>query len=248
MRWGVMLVLLILAGQSPATGAQQVLRFSTSTPGTEMPDGWEAQTPAPNKPLADIRIVADGGDTVLQIDADHAAGAVEHALDLPPETTVSWRWKVDHSVAHADLARKQGDDFAARLYVFFDVPRSSLSLTQRIKLSMARHFSGRDLPTAALCYVWDNTHAVGTLAANAYYSGVKLIVLQSGNDHAGQWQSQQRDLAADFRAAFGHPAPRITGVALGVDTDNSEDRAQARFGDLHFTATASSPGAQEPGS
>jgi hypothetical protein len=109
-----------------------------------------------------------------------------------------------------------------------------------MKLSLAGRTLGHEMPTAALCYVWDNRHPVGTMAPNAYSDLVRVIVLQSGDAHAGTWQLQQRDLAADFRAAFGRPAPRITGIALASDTDNTRGHVKAWFGDLTL-ATDSTP-------
>ena len=123
-----------------------------------------------------------------------------------------------------------------------------LSWLQRMKLKLASHTLGHTMPTAALCYVWDNRHPVGTIAPNAYFSGVKTIVVQSGNAHAGSWQLQRRDLAADFRAAFGRVAPRVTGIALASDTDNTGGQVKAWFGDLTLkpapTPTAASGAAR----
>jgi len=73
-----------------------------------------------------------------------------------------------------------------------------------------------------------------------------MIVRQSGDGNAGCWQTQRHDLATDFRAAVGRAAPAVTGIALGADTDNTRSRAQARFGSVHFTATATSGDGQEP--
>ena len=59
-----------------------------------------------------------------------------------------------------------------------------------------------------------------------------MIVLQSGAARANQWVTESRDVAADFRAAFGSDAPRVTGVAVGSDTDNTGERVTTWFGDL----------------
>lgn len=222
------------AAMAPSAGVT-VLRFSTTAPGETLPIGWKPYAMSRHHPEARMAIVSTDIGDVLNIRADAAAGAVAHQLTLPASTTLSWRWKVDHSVAAADLSKKSGDDFAARVYVFFDVPRSRLSLWNRIKLSVARHTVGHPVPTAALCYVWDNRHALDSITPSVYFSGIRTIVLQSGNAKAGKWQLEHRDLAADFRAAFGRAAPRVTGIALASDTDNTKSRAQAWFGDLTLT-------------
>lgn len=241
MKFLVLLILLAPAGWVQAVPAAITLSFSGTPPGTAVPAGWKAYAMSEHLPAAHMAVVRDGHDDVFSIDANHAAGAITHVLDLPAATTLSWRWKVNHSVAKADLAKKSGDDFAARVYVFFAVPRSQLSWLQRLKLAVVSRRLGHAIPTAALCYVWDNRHPVGTIAPNAYTDLVRTIVVQSGNAHAGTWQFQRRDLAADFRAAFGRAAPRVTGVALASDTDNTGGHVIAWFGELQFTRDASIP-------
>ncbi|MEO9079689.1 MAG: DUF3047 domain-containing protein [Rhodanobacter sp.] len=238
-------VVLLLAVSATAFAAVKTLRFSDAAPGQVLPAGWKLYAMSRHHAKAQMAIVSDGSDNVFSIDANHASGAIAHMLDIPAATTLSWRWKVDHSVAKADLSKKSGDDFAARIYVFFDVPRSQLSWVQRMKLSVASRSIGHAIPTAALCYVWDNRHPVGTIAPNAYTDLVRTIVLQSGNAHAGTWQLQQRDLAADFRAAFGRAAPRVTGIALASDTDNTGGHVNASFGDLTLTPAPSTTTPQE---
>ncbi len=226
------LLIVIVPMLSTMASASTTLRFSDTAPGTSLPSGWKPYVMSRRKPAARMAIVRDGAGDVFSIDANHAAGAIAQVLNLPAATTLTWRWKVDHSVAAADLSRKSGDDFAARLYVFFDVPRAQLSWLQRMQLSLARRTLGHAMPTAALCYVWDNRHATGTIAPSPYYNQMRTIVLQSGNAHAGTWQTQRRDLAADFRTAFGRAAPRVTGIALAADTDNTGAQVKAWFGDL----------------
>jgi hypothetical protein len=224
--------------------APMSLRFSASATGTQLPTGWKNYPMSRDKATASVRLDRDAGTTVLHIEADKNAGGIAHTLKLSADHVLSWRWKVDHSVAKADLEQKQGDDFAARVYVFFDVPTSALTFGERIKLQLARTFMGVDLPRAALCYVWDNKHPIGTIAPNPYYGAVRTIVLQSGDSHAGQWRNEDRDLAADFRAAYGGKAPQVTGVALASDTDNTGGHVNAWFGDLtlspHAPASATS--------
>lgn len=243
----LMLLLLLCAfALSAAADTGAALRFSDATQGTKLPAGWTPYAMSRHVPLARIAVIRDGAENVLRIDADAATGAITHKLDLPAATMLDWRWKIDHAVAAADLGRKSGDDFAARVYVFFDLPADALSFGERLKLRLARSVLGFELPRAALCYVWDNRHPVGTIAPNAYYAGARMIVLRSGDADAGRWQTQHRDLAADFRAAFGRAAPRVTGVALASDTDNTGSHAIAWFGDLVFAPTAIAPDAKEP--
>ena len=114
------------------------------------------------------------------------------------------------------------------------MPLESLSLVDRTKIKLARSIAGVDVPTAALCYVWDNKHRVGYTAWSPYTRQLRKVVLQSGPDAIGQWRLESRDVAADFRQAFGFEAPAVTGVSVGNDTDNTDDRVTSWFGDIGF--------------
>lgn len=174
--------------------------------------------------------LAEQGGVVIQAHAQASASGLTRNVDWPQDTRLRWRWQVSRSVRNSRLDARAGDDFAARLYVLFDPPDEHLSIEDRIKLRIGRGLFGDSLPRAALCYVWGTREAVGTIAANAYTDRVRMIVLDQGDANAGAWRTHERDLAADYVAAFGHaPAPRIVGLSLMSDTDNTGDEVMARF-------------------
>lgn len=216
-----------------------IAAFSGASPGAELPAPWIRVTLPRAKPAA-IALVDDGGRTVLEVRAEAATGSVAHrlAVDSAAPTRLAWRWKVDRVVESADLARRSGDDFAARVYVTFDVPAASLTFAERARIRIARLLYGVELPAAALCYVWDNRHPPGTARWNAYSSQVRMVVLESGAARAGSWVEESRDVAADYRAAFGErypgPVPRLTGVAVSADTDQTGESVTAWFGDVRL--------------
>jgi hypothetical protein len=183
-------------------------------------------------------LVRDGGTTVLRATSESAAASLAHKLKVNPAATpwLSWRWKVSRVLDKADLASKAGDDYAARVYVFFDYDVGRLPFLERTKIALARAFHGADLPAATLCYVWDNRYPVGTSTWSAYTDRVRMIVLESGAAKVGRWVTKNRDVAADFRAAFGEDAPAVTGVALAADTDNTGESVVSHFGDIRFLA------------
>jgi hypothetical protein len=192
----------------------------------------------PRTAPGEAALVADAGTTVLRLRARGAVASMSHPADVDADLRprLAWRWKVDRVVAKADLARKEGDDFAARVYVTFDLPLESLPFATRARIRMGRLLFGAELPAAALCYVWDNTHPVGTTAWNAYSDRVRMVVLRSGGARAGEWADESRDVARDFRAAFGGSGatPRVSGIVVSVDTDQTGEDASAWFGDLAF--------------
>ena len=232
--WLVAAAALLLGAAFP----DAIAPFSASPSGAELPAGWLLLS-VPGVRPPEVALVHDGAATVLRLRAEQAAGSVAHRLAADPSRTpvLSWRWKVDRVIEKADLARKDGDDYAARVYVSFDFPEERLAFTERARMKIAKLMYGTELPTAALCYVWDNRHPVGASAWNAYTSRVRMIVLSSGAHGAGSWVTQSRDVAADYVAAFGAgPVPAITGVAVAADTDQTRETVTAWFGDLRLEA------------
>jgi len=215
-----------------------IAKFSTAALGEEIPQGWEkAELPYGNR--SEFRVVADGKSRVLQVRAQDSFGSLAFRLSAEAQKTpiLEWRWKVDRVVEKADIETRPGEDFAARVYVAFDYPESELSMGDRAKLTIARAVEGF-VPAAAICYVWDNKHPVGTSMWSPYFGRVRTVVVESGNERAGQWVAEKRDVEEDFIAAFGEQwrgkVPAISGVVVGNDTDQTGETVTASFGDFHL--------------
>ena len=207
--------------------------FSRMSPGGNFEDGW-TQTTLPDIAPTNFTLVDSAGKTVVQANADGSAASLTRELswNVGAQPTLSWRWRIDRVVEQSDIFTKQGDDFAARLYVFFDYPSDRLSMVERTQLRLARWFYGDHVPAAALCYVWANKEQPGTTAWNAYTDRVRMIVLRNADDAVGEWVDEQRNLAADFHVAFGHEAPLVSGLSLAADTDQTGELVTAWFGDI----------------
>ena len=221
------LAMLALSAESPPP-------FSVLVPGQILPKEYRLIT-LPKIAANKFMLVTDEGKTVLRVDSDNSGGSLGLPLTTntgDTGTLIEWRWKVSRVLDKADMNTKPGDDFAARVYVFFDVAMESLSFADRTKLRLARMIAGPDVPTAALCYVWDNKHAIGRTQWSPYSNRARIIVLQSGSTHVGKWMNESRDIAADFREAFGFDAPAVTGVAVGNDTDNTAEKVSTWIGDV----------------
>ncbi len=234
---GAAMLLLAVSVISGRLGAEtlRVGDFSGAAPGASLPSGWRLAK-LPGLAATRFSLVPDAGVTVLQMDADNAAASLFRPLRVDPAThpTLSWRWRVSGHIPGADLRTKAGDDLPARIYVLFDYPLERLSLIERGKILLARSVAGEMVPAAALCYVWDGTLAPGTSLWNAYTDRVRVIVLRGRGDPVGEWRSESRNVAADFRAAFGEEPPPISGVAVGADTDQTGETVRAWIGDLAF--------------
>lgn len=159
-------------------------------------------------------------------------------IDLQKTPFLCWQWRIDAPVASADMTRKSGDDYAARVYLTFDVAPDQLGAFTRARLALARSIYGGQVPDAALNYIWDNHHPVGTLQENAYTDRARMLVLRSGGDLAGRWVVERRNVLQDFRQAFGDAGGQLRGLAIASDTDNTGEEAHAGFADFRFVESA----------
>ena len=229
---------LLLALATPAWATLTQPPAVAEAPPGPPPEGWVHTQINKDTKATDFSVVREDGIGVIQARSAAGASSLIHTLAMPvsPNTRLHWRWKVSNAIPDSSMRAKATDDYAARVYVFFDYDKARLSLGDRLKIDVARTVWGADLPTAALCYVWGTHDAVGSIGPNPYTDRVRMIVLQQGNARSGQWVLENRDLAADFEAAFGEAAPAITGIALGADTDNTGAHVEARFADIRFEA------------
>lgn len=212
--------------------------FSSGPLAATAPPGWAVQTLPKVERQTRYDLVNDGGRIVLRARADGSASSLRHGLFADPKQTpvLRWRWRTERVLEGADLTRKEGDDFSARVYVFFDRSEDSMTFKEKTMFRLGRARHGDQLPSAALCYVWDNRHPVGSIFDNAYTPFVAMVVASSGGAQVGQWVSLQRNVAEDYRRAFNTDPPRIIGVAVSVDTDNTGEATTTYFGDIDFVA------------
>ena len=231
---------LVIAGNLTCVDAAdeqvEIARFSSANPGDPLPSPWKLVTLAKIRKQTRYSLVVDADQTVLRADANASMASVMHALHFDPRDhpVVEWRWKITHLLRKANMATKSGDDSPARFYVFFDYDIARLPFVTRAKVRIARALFGNDIPLAALCYVWDGKSIKGASAWSPYTDRVRVIVAESGEAHLNQWVTVRRNIVDDFRAAFGEDPPKVSGVAVATDTDNTGESATAFYGDIRF--------------
>jgi hypothetical protein len=181
--------------------------------------GWQREWEEKRLTRASNRfdVVTEDGDSVLRVTSNESAAGMFRDHEIKPlvSARVSWRWKVDHSLTeNKHEMEKKGDDYAARVFVVF-------------KSSFFLPWTSR-----SICYVWAGNQSAGSIYKNPYSGGVQTMVLQSGDDNAEVWMSEERDIVADYELCFGERPAKLSGVAVMVDTDQTGARATAWFDDL----------------
>jgi hypothetical protein len=227
--------LALIAAAGFALAAAEPLQLGWSAPQADgLPEGWTPLTFKKIKRHTRYRVLAQDGAYVVKAEAEASASGLIHPLDLDARVhrVLRWRWKVENLLAKADVGRKQGDDYPARIYVAFAYDPARASVGQRIRYEAARVLYGEYPPHAGLNYIWEGKLPAGTIVPNAFTDRVRMIVVESGAGRLGQWAEYERDIYDDYRRAFDEEPPRISGIAIMTDADGTGESAVAYYGDI----------------
>jgi hypothetical protein len=198
--------------------------------------GWVHQPLSKLKRNTVYTLEKEDGRAVLKATADRSASlyaaSLKQAMGLPP--IVSWRWKADALVPGADNRDKKREDSALRVIVAFDGDQSNLPEAEQQRFKRAKKLFGRELPYAVLMYIWSEQVPLETVIPSAHTSQVKMLVAASGAGGVGSWQAVRRNIALDYRRAYGAEPGRVLGVAVMTDTDNTGTKAVGRYSDIVF--------------
>ena len=229
-----------LAAPASAEDPLPVGLFSAAEAGGELPAGWEPLVFSGIDAHTEYILVEDEGTVVVRAESHASASGLVCEIEIDPASfpIVEWRWRVANVLEKGDLSRRSGDDYPARLYITFGYDPDETSLLERVRYETLRLLYGDYPPVAALSYIWESRAPVGTLAPSPYTGRNRMIVVESGDERAGEWQVERRNLVEDYARAFGGQAPRISGVAIMTDTDDTGESAVAWFGDISFRAAA----------
>lgn len=215
---------------------EELPKFSAETARNGMPNGWNFYRIASFKKNTVYRLENYQGKTVLSANSKTSASGL--AVKLRPRQAsnllLQWEWKALNPIVNADNADGYADDAPLRILVAFDGNKSKLPLKEKMTFEMANLISGQEMPYATLMYIWSGKSPVDTIITNAHTSRIKMIVVDSGWDNLGQWHKHQRDLAADYKRAYGEAPGEVIGIALLTDTDNTKSETRAFYGDIEL--------------
>jgi hypothetical protein len=215
---------------------EELPKFSIQKPRNAMPEGWSFYRIAPYKRNTVYRLENYQGRTVLKANSKTSASglAVKLRPRSAPNLWLQWEWKAVGAIPQADNADSQRDDAPLRLLVAFDGNKSKLPLKEKLTFEMAHLISGQEMPYATVMYIWSGKNAPNTVLNNAHTSRVKMIVVDSGWSNIGEWRKHERDLAADYKLAYGETPGNVIGIALLTDTDNTKSEVRAIYGDIEL--------------
>ncbi|HSW22084.1 MAG TPA: DUF3047 domain-containing protein [Burkholderiaceae bacterium] len=193
--------------------------------------------PYQSKPMTRFRIVNHEGARVLEVRADESYGNLVHDLSgaAGDARSLSWRWRIEVDNPAGDPQKRSGDDHALAVCAMFDLPLSAVPFAERQVLRAARVAAGELLPSATICYTWDERQAQGASSNSPFTRRVRYLVLRGAGEPLQQWREEQRDLRADFLRLFGGEAgavPPLLAISVSADADNTHGHSLALLSDM----------------
>jgi hypothetical protein len=184
-----------------------------------VPSGWKGQ--GWGRPAYDLAIAEDGGRRVLHLRSRNEGSTIVRSIRgqvaLAATPILEWEWKVVALPAGGDSRRAATDDQAAQIFVGW--PRVPEALRSRL-----------------IGYVWDTVAPVGTVARSGKTPTVTYVVVRSGPTALGQWLTERRNVADDYRRIFGEEPDDPGAVAISIDSNDTRSVAESFMGSIRFTA------------
>ena len=211
-------------------------KFSDANPGDKLPAGWQPFIFKNIDAHTSYSLVKDGDTPVIQaVSKASCSGLIQKSrIDPKKYPIIQWRWKAANIYRKGDIAKKEGDDSPARIWITFEYDPGKAGLIERAKLKLAQLLYDGCPPCGALVYIWASKTPVGTITSNPRTDRVKMIVVESGKDSLNTWITEERNIFDDYVTAFGSKPPMISGVAIMTDSDNTKESATAFYGDILF--------------
>jgi hypothetical protein len=103
-------------------------------------DNWKPLYFPKIKKHSAYTIEKDGDRHYLKAESNASASAIvyKESFSVHDYPKVKWRWKVDNIYVKGDPSRKEGDDYAIRVYVMFEYEPEKAGFGERIKYSLAK--------------------------------------------------------------------------------------------------------------
>lgn len=191
---------------------------------THRADGWRN---IPVRGKTDYSAVDQDGRPVIMAKGRNTASGFARRLNIDPKIcrAIRWSWKIMQMQSDVDLRNRRKEDVAASLFLTFGDPGFLIAPN----------------PVPAIRYVWTTEHMKkGEIFDSPFMPDViKTFVVENRSDRLGQWVRFERDMYADYVAAYGKPPKEeLQVVVLFTDNDQSRQPVTAYYGPIEIDCDA----------
>jgi hypothetical protein len=203
-------------GNLPSETTTQIReRITLFAASNSIDDQWRH---LPLRGKTEYKINNSDGKISIRARGQNSASGLIRRVSIDPSRCrhFEWVWRVTTLQESADLRSKDREDVAASIFLLFGDPGFLSSPTK--------------VPT--LRYVWTNRRIEPeTIVDNPYLPGVvRSLVVRSGDAQSNSWVHERRDIALDFKRAFGRePDATIEAIALFTDNDQTREPVEAHY-------------------
>ena len=155
----------------------------------------------------------------LKAVADNAASGLGKKINIDLNKTpfINITWKIEKDLNGIKENTKKGHDFAARVFV--------------IKKTGATPLSNR-----AVNYVFSSNNDVGFNSPSPYTKKSIDNVLATTKENLNKWITVKANVKDDFKRLHDLDVKQLDGLAIMVDTDNSQMEAISYFQNIYFSS------------
>ncbi len=173
------------------------------------------------------RIERSGSESYLAARSDASASLLvyKRSFDVYEYPNIRWRWKVSNIYRHADPKVKSGDDYPIRIYIAFEYDPQKAGPIDRAIFNAARLIYGEYPPWGSLNYVWSSTVLPERTIASPYTDRNRMIFLEKGSSHVGQWVDEEVNILKDYEEIFKKKPPGHATIGIMNDSDNTGEKA-----------------------
>ena len=217
----------------------EAARFSRLRPGDPLAP-WEPWLILRGNTPTMYRVADVDGVAALEARSSEGGSGMWRKLRIDPQAhpLMEWRWRVPKpEPGSPPLTVTASTSPLTRVSIAFHGDPGKLDFDDRVKLRMARALTVNGLPYASLLYVWMVGVPAETVLHSPHTERVRMIVVQSGVQRAGEWLTVRRNVVEDFRRAFGEEPGDIVGVGLMTDYGDDGSSRRAFYGDITFRSS-----------
>ncbi|MBL8324783.1 MAG: DUF3047 domain-containing protein [Rubrivivax sp.] len=196
-----------------------------------LPAGWQPVT-LPGKRQTHYAATRKAGRDAVAARSERSASMLRKRVQRHADQLghITFSWWVEDLIEGASVADIDREDAPARVLLGFGGDHAKLPARTRMMFELAAALTGETPPYATLMYVWDAQAPVGSVIVNPRTDRVRKIVVDSGPQNLRRWRDHRRDLAADFRMAFGEDPGPLQSIAVMTDSDNTRSQATSFYG------------------